>query len=195
MGAVGHFQQGDVIARIAGMAVNGVSLLWRGAVAAGAGQRTAPVTRRLDPADQADSLFAHGMVALIGGLSAQTIPLDRITGAGTGTGEGPVRWRVVLPSEVPAQLSVDSAAAFDFIIIDEAAFDCVEDMVDLCLSLRCRRPDVPLIIMSCSACRDDLSLERAPICDATLRAPASGTSFLAALAVAKANARARIARH
>lgn len=188
MSAVGHLQQGETISRIAGLAMNSVNFLWRG-TAAGAGHRTAPVARRQDTADQADRLFTHGKVALVGSLSAQTIPLDRVAGA------GPVRWTVVLPSEVLSGLTADSASAVDFFIIDEAAFECVEDMVDLCLSLRRRRPDVPLIIMSCSAGRDDLTLERAPICDATLRAPASGTSFLAALAVAKANARARLARH
>lgn len=70
--------------------------------------------------------------------------------------------------------SRDLMSCFDLVIVNHDAHDDVASAVDAHLSLRALAPDVAVILVSRSVGYDDLSSERAPICDATLKLPLTG---------------------
>ena len=59
----------------------------------------------------------------------------------------------------------------DVIILNFDAFEDVGQAVDTLRQFRVRSPEVAVILISSAVRGDDLGRERAPICDATLRAP------------------------
>ncbi|MCC6001022.1 MAG: hypothetical protein JJU19_09195 [Pararhodobacter sp.] len=135
------------------------------------------------------SLFPRGHAVLVGTLSEQTMPLRQVA-----TSHG-ADLMVMAPRHVRLDMVADCAAIMDVCVIEEASFDSVEDMVDFCLLLRQRCPDLPIVILSRSSRRDDLSLQRAPICDATLRAPVTEAALVGGLQAARQNAKIRLTRH
>lgn len=85
---------------------------------------------------------------------------------------------------------VDVSATVDewmccVIVIDD--FGSVSAIFDLVYSFRQRCPQVPVIIASATFSRDDLSAERLPLCDASVRMPCTDGRFATALALAVRN--------
>lgn len=140
-------------------------------------------------ADTGATLFPQGQAVLVGRFSDQTMPLQRLATSHD------ANLMVIAPKDVRLDAVVDCAEIMDFCVIEEAGFDSVEDMVDFCLLLRGRCPELPLVILSRSSRRDDLSLQRAPICDATLRAPVTEAGLISGLQAARQNAQTRLMRH
>ena len=60
---------------------------------------------------------------------------------------------------------------YDVIILNLDAFEDMVQAVDILFQFRVRLPEVAVILIASDVRGDDLGRERAPICDATLRAP------------------------
>ena len=74
----------------------------------------------------------------------------------------------------PSVQVLDDAAlmdTLDVIILNLDAFEDIVQAVDTLRQFRVRLPEVAVILISSAVRGDDLGRERAPICDATLRAP------------------------
>lgn len=183
--AGGHCAGNESSSNVFGRLANA---FWRSTIDADAGKHALNARWHAD-ANTSAYLFPLGQSVLVGRLSDQTAPLRRLAS------ECRADLMVIAPKDVRLDMVADCAALMDFCMIEEAAFDSVEDMVDFCLLVRGRCPDIPLVILSRSSRRDDLTLTRAPICDATLCAPTSEAALINGLKVARQNARERRARH
>lgn len=64
-------------------------------------------------------------------------------------------------------------AEISTIIVDLDVMDNIVDAVDMLRTFRTRHPGICVVLVSSEVSGDDFSRERAPICDATLRAPIS----------------------
>ncbi len=69
------------------------------------------------------------------------------------------------------------AYRMDFCLIDGDANPDLGHTIDVCLRMRTLVPDLPLILLSSQVSSDDLTSERAAICDVTLRTPLTYASF------------------
>lgn len=86
------------------------------------------------------------------------------------------------PSEV-----ADIWSAFDCVIIDFDAYADTEDGVDALLELRRNAPRMAVLLTSAQVKGDDLSGERAAICDATVQLPLTRNRLRHALCAAFEN--------
>lgn len=82
-------------------------------------------------------------------------------------------------------------AGFDGVIVDFDSFPDTEAGVDALLGLRAAVRGVAVVLCSATVKGDDLTGERAAICDATLRLPLTGDRLHAALRAAFENHAAR----
>lgn len=76
---------------------------------------------------------------------------------------------------------------FSHILLNFDDFPDVETGVSALLSFRSEMPDVVVVLLSRQVAGDDLSLERATICDATLRLPVTRQRLLAGILTAAEN--------
>lgn len=87
---------------------------------------------------------------------------------------------------IPYGRHAELAAALEridpaLLIVDAAHFDSLEDMVDSLLEVRKRSLKPAIVLCSHAFGHDDLSLERAAICDVSVRLPISSDKRAAAL--------------
>jgi hypothetical protein len=80
---------------------------------------------------------------------------------------------------------------FDVVMINHDAFEDPETAVDEYLSFRQRFADKTVVLVSRHVRQDDLSTERAAICDATLRFPLSPERLLSGLKAGQSNRKAK----
>lgn len=92
-------------------------------------------------------------------------------------------------SELGAALLDMSASAGEWgccvIVVDH--FGSISEVFDRLHSFRMRCPHVPVVLASTQFSRDDLSCERLPLCDVSVKLPCSLRSLLGAIVAAEAN--------
>lgn len=76
---------------------------------------------------------------------------------------------------------------FTHVLVNLDAFDDVEDGVDALLDFRAAAPELVVVVCSAMVSGDDFGSERARICDATLKLPASATRLARGLVSALSN--------
>jgi len=81
----------------------------------------------------------------------------------------------------------DMPGRWGLVVIDIDHVGSLEDTIDDMIDFREASPGVPVILISASVARDDLSAERLNIADATLRKPVFARSFTGALATVMEN--------
>lgn len=81
----------------------------------------------------------------------------------------------------------DMPGRWALVIVDLDHLGNLEDAIEDLLDFRETSPSVPVILISTSVARDDLSAERLNIADATLRKPVFARSFAASLATVHEN--------
>ncbi len=91
--------------------------------------------------------------------------------------------------QIPLDWVVRNARRFKLCIIDADLMDDTEDTVDFCFRLRSASPEMVILLISSEVRGHDLTAERMAICDATLHAPISKTSFHNGLTAAIENHR------
>ncbi|WP_319825991.1 hypothetical protein [Thalassovita sp.] len=85
------------------------------------------------------------------------------------------------------QLVLTPGDRFRLLIVEIDDFGGITMVIDALRFLRDSRPDLPVLLVSHKVAAHDFSVGRLPICDVTLKAPASPTAMKEALSEAVSN--------